>query len=1022
MQTKSRPPTIPQQTRAPDFAAALLDALVESTQDLIWSVDLDFKLITFNKALSNYILKNFGTVTAVGMSPCDLLTPERAERWPPLYKRAVAEGAFRSDILLPDGRLLAMSFNPIVAEGQIVGVSVFGKDITERINAEKTREDAEKNYHALFNDALEGVFQTTLDGKVLTANPALARMLGYESPAGLIAGVKSTADDVWAVPGQRAIYARLLDRCGLLEGYECRFKRKDGAVFWVALNTRKTFAADGTTPIYEGFMVDIDQRKRATEALEQREDLLNETGAMAKVGGWELEVDTGKLNWTREVRRIHEVDEGFTPTLEEAIEFYTRASRPVIEQAVRRAIEEDEPFDLELEIVTARKKKLWVHAIGKIRTRNDGLRVLAGTFQDISRRKMAEAELHDSEERYRATFEQAAVGIVHTAFDGRIIRVNQRFAEIIGYSPEEIPGITYQQITLPEDLPASESMAQQISGGLASPASWEKRYLRKDGSLTWVRLSVSVQLDAEKKPLHYITVVEDINDRKAAEAALHIADLRYREIFEQAPEGIFKTTMAGKIVTLSPAGAKLLGYESSEEAMALIRDTARDVWSSTEMHARSVALLELQNVVHDQQCQFKRKDGSLIWVSVSARRIYGTNGKPCCYQGFFEDISEQKRLEGALSASVRELKLLSDINVALLSARTEAELLREYCRILVEIGGYRMAWVGYAEDGPGKPIVPVAHYGHEDGYLKTLNLTWADTDRGRGLTGRAIRAGTVQFIEDIEADTLMTPWHAEAGRCGFRSAIALPFHYSEGGMACLTAYGGKSNTWSKSEHDLLDQVSLDLGFGITALRTEIAKKRSEEDLRTSLVETIQVIADTIDQRDPYTAGHQRRVADLCKHIAGKMGLANDRALGLQLAASIHDLGKIGIPAELLSKPGPLSPAQFNLVKEHAELGFEIIKSVHFPWPIGDIILQHHERLNGSGYPHALKADAILLESRVLAVADVVEAMSSHRPYRAELGLEAALNEISAKCGTLFDPAVVQACVGLFHEDGYAFPA
>jgi len=125
---------------------------------------------------------------------------------------------------------------------------------------------------------------------------------------------------------------------------------------------------------------------------------------------------------------------------------------------------------------------------------------------------------------------------------------------------------------------------------------------------------------------------------------------------------------------------------------------------------------------------------------------------------------------------------------------------------------------------------------------------------------------------------------------------------------------------------------------------------------------------------------------------------------------------------LLSKPGPLSPAQFNLVKEHAELGFEIIKSVHFPWPIGDIILQHHERLNGSGYPHALKADAILMEARMLAVADVVEAMSSHRPYRAELGVEAALNEISAKSGTLFDPEVVQACVGLFHEDGYVFPA
>jgi HD-GYP domain-containing protein (c-di-GMP phosphodiesterase class II) len=153
-----------------------------------------------------------------------------------------------------------------------------------------------------------------------------------------------------------------------------------------------------------------------------------------------------------------------------------------------------------------------------------------------------------------------------------------------------------------------------------------------------------------------------------------------------------------------------------------------------------------------------------------------------------------------------------------------------------------------------------------------------------------------------------------------------------------------------------------------------------------------------------------------------MGLSADRTHGLQLAANIHDLGKIGTPTELLTKPGRLSKAEFSLIKDHAEMGYEIIKKVHFPWPIADMVRQHHERLDGSGYPLGLKAEATLLESRILAVADVVEAMSSQRPYRPSLGIDAALDNILAGRGTQFEPEVVDACVSLFRVEGYHLPA
>jgi HD-GYP domain-containing protein (c-di-GMP phosphodiesterase class II) len=188
-------------------------------------------------------------------------------------------------------------------------------------------------------------------------------------------------------------------------------------------------------------------------------------------------------------------------------------------------------------------------------------------------------------------------------------------------------------------------------------------------------------------------------------------------------------------------------------------------------------------------------------------------------------------------------------------------------------------------------------------------------------------------------------------------------------------------------------------------------------LRISLEQTIRVIADTIEERDAYTAGHQRRVAQICSRIALQLGLSADRVRGLHLAATIHDLGKIGIPAEILAKPRRLSAIEFGLIREHASIGYNILKTVSFPWPIAQIIQQHHERMDGSGYPLGLRGDALLLESRILAVADVVEAMASHRPYRVALGIEAALREIETHRGSTFDADVVDACLDLFRNQG-----
>jgi len=195
-------------------------------------------------------------------------------------------------------------------------------------------------------------------------------------------------------------------------------------------------------------------------------------------------------------------------------------------------------------------------------------------------------------------------------------------------------------------------------------------------------------------------------------------------------------------------------------------------------------------------------------------------------------------------------------------------------------------------------------------------------------------------------------------------------------------------------------------------------QQSLQRLQKTIKEIIEAMAYIGEVRDPYTAGHQRRVAQLSFDIARSMGLTGEQYEGLTMAAFVHDIGKILVPSDILSKPGKLTKPEFDMLKDHTRIGYEILKTIEFPWPIAKIVLQHHERMNGSGYPSGLNGNQIIIEARILAVADVVEAMSSHRPYRPALGIEKALEEINLNRGTLYDPIVVDACAKLFEDKAY----
>ncbi len=450
-----------------------------------------------------------------------------------------------------------------------------------------------------------------------------------------------------------------------------------------------------------------------------------------------------------------------------------------------------------------------------------------------------------------------------------------------------------------------------------------------------------------------------------------------------------------------------------------------------ESYARMNAAIETTRQTgepYELDLELIRPDGTRKWITARGEAKRDINGRIVGLHGTALDITGRKQAEQALQRSNRALKALSTCNSALIHAENETALLGAMCRVIVEEGGYRMVWIGAVEHDQAKGVRPVAHAGFEEGYLETLRITWADNERGRGPTGEAIRTDRPQVARNIQTDPNYAPWREQALKRGYASSLALPLTEEDGEVfAVLNIYAAEPEAFDEQETRLLIELAEDLAFGILTLRTRLERNhlqelhlRAVDRLREALTGTIRAVALTVEKRDPYTAGHQNKVADLCVAIGRELGLDENRLEGLRLGATIHDIGKVYIPAEILNRPGKLTGPEFEMIKTHPQVGYDIVKDVQFPWPVGQMILQHHERLDGTGYPGGLKGEAIILEARILAVADVVEAVTAHRPYRPGRGLETALGEIESGRGGRYDPAATDACLRLFRDGRFSF--
>jgi PAS domain S-box-containing protein/putative nucleotidyltransferase with HDIG domain len=496
-----------------------------------------------------------------------------------------------------------------------------------------------------------------------------------------------------------------------------------------------------------------------------------------------------------------------------------------------------------------------------------------------------------------------------------------------------------------------------------------------------------------------------------------LAEEKYLAVFNEAMDGIVLIDCATwQVVDCNPEFEKQTG-----RILAQLKEIK--VWEILPPEQHELyrqTLLEIQKTGSGRESNFTmQKPGSeIVPIEFSAKLL--NIQQQSVIQSVTRDISERLQAEYVLRRANRALKTLSAGNLELVRAASEDELLREVTKVIVEKGGYHLAVVDYAEDYLEKTITPMAWFGTDESRYWAENISWADTEYGQLPVAKAIRSGTTQICRDIASDPAFKPWRDAALAHGYVSNIALPLSGGGRTFGGLSIYASEAEAFDDEEVLMLEELANDLAYGIITLRARVEHEQHATILRQSLEQSIQIIADTVEARDPYTAGHQRRVGELAVAIAREMGLPEEQINGIHLAAIIHDLGKIHIPAEILSKPGKLSAIEYMFIKTHPQAGYDILKDVKFPWPIADIIFQHHERLDGSGYPQGLKSDQILLESKIIGVADVVEAMLSHRPYRPALRSEAAMDEIKRGRGSAYDPVIVDICLRLLIDKGFQF--
>lgn len=425
----------------------------------------------------------------------------------------------------------------------------------------------------------------------------------------------------------------------------------------------------------------------------------------------------------------------------------------------------------------------------------------------------------------------------------------------------------------------------------------------------------------------------------------------------------------------------------------------------------------------------QRKDGESLPVRMNFSRPFEYTGRRFVI-GALRNAAREREMEQRLAAKRWALHAYADVAWTLVRAQSSATLLQEIAEAITRDSPFVLACIGFAGEAPEYRIDIQAQAGKAIHYLEGIELSGsAAMAAGQGPAGLAFRSGEAQLVADVETDENYEPWRERARNAGIRCMVTIPFQVGEMQNGILGVYSSEPNAFGPVVYEAFQHLAQEIGVGLHSLRQREqieqgrqAREAAQHQFTEALTTAMEAIAGAIEAGDSYTGGHQNRVTTIATAIACELGWSEDQIQGLRMAAMVHDIGKLAVPREILNKPGKLTVEEFERVKVHVEVGYHILKDIPFPWPVADTVHQHHEKLDGSGYPLGLKGDAILPGARVLAVADIVESMASERPYRKALGVDVALSEVQSMAADhKLDAEVVRACTAMFREKGYQLP-
>ena len=578
----------------------------------------------------------------------------------------------------------------------------------------------------------------------------------------------------------------------------------------------------------------------------------------------------------------------------------------------------------------------------------------------ISKRQAVwtEQRLKESQERFRQVAENARECIWEISAQGLYTYLSPVIEPILGYHPKEIVGKKhFRDLFDLQEYPGQEEEAEVIFQRREPFREFLSAKKHKSGQVVWFSCSGVPVVDSEGRFSGYRGVGVDVTERRKVEKEL----LFDRFVLNHMEDSVFWINDQGDIFYVNGSAQRMLGYSNKEMLKMTVHDIdiefpKRD-WDERWQEMKRLRSTTIESV-------FQGKDGKTFPVEISGNYMQYDNGEHLCVVA--RDITERGRVEGALRDSEQEKALILDS--------------------LSEVVIYQD---------------------------KKMRLLWANR-----AAGESVGIDSKELI----GRNYYELWHNRKAprNCPIKNAFKTGSRQQ--GEVSLS----KGRTWLVRGYPVKDKIGRVIGMVVVSLDITEKKKMQEErensldKSRRILEETVIALAATAERRDPYTAGHQRRVAQLACAIAKDMDLDEERIEGIRMASVVHDVGKVCVPVEILSKPSKLSELEFNIIKTHSRIGYEILQPVEFPWPVAQTVLQHHEKLDGSGYPNGIKGEDILLEAKIITVADVVEAMASHRPYRPALGIDKALKEITSNKGTLYDPAAVDICLKLFRKNNFKF--